>query len=726
MYYDRGLKKAEEVWGMRSKYSIGKWIKETEVVLTAVMLLSGCGKASGEATNENIGISQSTDIVQRIEEQEKGDLSSQEEKSPDYVEDWSTALDAPITVKKLTGVSEDFIYGVDVSSFLAERLSGVRYYDYDGQELDDQGFFDFLAECGVNTVRIRVWNDPRDEEGHSYGGGNNDVDTARQIGILATKAGMKVLLDFHYSDFWADPGKQTVPKAWAGMDIDTKAAALTEFTTETLVSLADAGVEVEIVQIGNEITNGLAGETNWANRCALLNAAIKGIESAEIVTEKDYRAAVHFTNPENGKYSFYAQNLKNFNVEYDIFASSYYSYWHGTTENLTAELSKIAETYGKDVMVVETSYIYTYEDGDGSGNTESEGKAGDKFNYAVSEQGQADAVYAVADAVRNCGTAGIGVCYWEPAWIPVNVYDGKADDAASVLTANREAWEQDGSGWATSYAGDYDTDAAQYYGGSAVDNEAWFDFYGKPLASARIYAYLKTGALAPLQATQAVCDHVKVSIGEQLELPQRAVVSYNDGSTTEEKILWDEAAASTVDTGTKGEYVVRGTVTVARAELESPAMFDVACTVTVAPENLLKNPGFEDEDMSMWEISSDVISRKNDMNNVHGGEWTLHFWSNSEIAYTVTQKLTLPAGTYAFGGYLEGGDAGNDADFSICVKAGGKEYIADTMVTKWQEWKNPEITDVQINGAEEVTVELRGKAAAKGWGAWDDMYLYAQ
>ena len=684
-----------------------KWFGLSACALTVAVILAGCVSGGGEVTVDgNSG--------------ESGQIQT------DGVEDRETAVDAPITVKKLTGVSEDFIYGVDVSSFLAERASGVKYYDYDGQELDDQGFFDFLAECGVNTVRIRVWNDPKDAQGHSYGGGNNDADTARQIGQLATKAGMKVLLDFHYSDFWADPGKQSAPKAWEGLDIEAKATALTEYTTVTLRDIVNAGVDVDIVQIGNEITNGLAGETNWANKCALLNAAVKGIEAVEHVTAKDYRVAVHFTNPENGKYSFYAQNLKNFHVEYDIFASSYYSYWHGTTENLTSELSKIANTYGKDVMVMETSYIYTYADGDGSGNTESEGKAGDKFNYAVSEQGQADEIYAVADAVRKCGVAGIGICYWEPAWIPVNVYDSQADNASSVLEANKEAWEKDGSGWATSYAGDYDADAAQYYGGSAVDNEAWFDFYGKPLASARIYAYLKTGAIAPLQATFADCEEVRVAIGGQLVLPEMAVVYYNDGSTTKENIVWDESSVSAIDTGVKGEYTVKGTVTVWQEKMEAPATFDIVCVVTVAPENLLCNPGFEEEDMSMWEISSDAISRKNDSNNVRSGDWTLHFWSNAEMTYTVSQKVALPAGTYTFGGYLEGGDAGNDASFSICVKADGKEYSAETMVTKWQEWKNPEITDIRLTQDAEVVVELHGKAAAKGWGAWDDLYLYAQ
>ena len=127
--------------------------------------------------------------------------------------------------------------------------------------------------------------------------------------------------------------------------------------------------------------------------------------------------------------------------------------------------------------------------------------------------------------------------------------------------------------------------------------------------------------------------------------------------------------------------------------------------------------------MSMWTISSDVISRKNDTNNVHSGDWTLHFWSDQPIEYTVEQTLTLDAGSYTYGGFLEGGDAGDSAAFAIYVIIDGVEVSEDTMVTKWQEWKNPEISFDIPSDATSVTIGIRGKAEAKGWGAWDDMYL---
>ena len=114
-------------------------------------------------------------------------------------------------VKKVEDLPDDFILGMDASSVIAEEQSGVKYYNFNGEEQD---VFRTLAESGVNYIRVRVWNDPYDENGNGYGGGNNDVEKAVEIGKRATKYGMKLLVNFQYSDFWADPAKQMVPKAW--------------------------------------------------------------------------------------------------------------------------------------------------------------------------------------------------------------------------------------------------------------------------------------------------------------------------------------------------------------------------------------------------------------------------------------------------------------------------------------------------------------------------------
>lgn len=407
-----------------------------------------------------------------------------------------------ITVQKVENLSEDFIMGADISSYLSLAESGVVFHDWQGEEIGNQGFFELLEESGLNCVRIRVWNDPYDEAGNGYGGGNCDLDTAKTLGKWATESGMTVCIDFHYSDFWADPGKQQAPKEWKDYNVEQKAEALKEYTLASLKELLDSGVDVTMVQIGNETTASFCGETDWADRCTLFSAGSEAVRQVAAEYERDIRVAIHFTNPEKGTYEFFASKLEEHSVDYDVFASSYYPYWHGTLENLTRQLKHVAEGYGKQVLVAETSWAYTLEDGDGHGNTVGSGTLG--LAYDISAQGQADAIRSVVQAVADVGDAGIGVMYWEPAWIPVQAYDWKSADAEKVLAANKEAWETYGSGWAASYAGEYDpNDAGKWYGGSAVDNQALFDFYGNPLESLKVFGYVRTGAVGgealPLQ-----------------------------------------------------------------------------------------------------------------------------------------------------------------------------------------------------------------------------------
>src|SRR5690606_32558939 len=159
--------------------------------------------------------------------------------------------------------------GVDVSSVLSLEESGVVFRDSSGEVAD---LFDVLADHGVTDVRIRVWNDPFDADGRGYGGGNVGVERAVEIGERATTAGLSVLVDFHYSDFWADPGKQMVPKAWAGLDLEAKAEAVTAFTRDALQAFEDAGVDVRMVQVGNETNNGVAGVSGWDGMATIFSA----------------------------------------------------------------------------------------------------------------------------------------------------------------------------------------------------------------------------------------------------------------------------------------------------------------------------------------------------------------------------------------------------------------------------------------------------------------------
>lgn len=370
----------------------------------------------------------------------------------------------------------DFICGMDVSSMIAEEASGVVYYNEAGEQAD---LLEVLSDAGINYIRVRVWNDPYDADGNGYGGGNCDVKKAAEIGARAAEYGMKLLVDFHYSDFWADPSKQMVPKAWEGLTDGEKEQACYDFTKESLETILDAGAEVGMVQIGNEINNGLSGETDWTKICGLLNKAGSAVREVAAESGTEIQIAVHFTNIEQYPWILtYPKTLEENGVDYDVFGVSYYPAWHGSMENLTKVLREISETYGKKVAVLETSYPYTTEDGDGFANSVSEEEPA--AGYPATVQGQADCIRDVMLSAAAAGEDVLGVFYWEGAWIPV----GKAED----VTANQKLWETYGSGWAGSYAASYDPyDAGKYYGGSSWDNQAVFDFTGHPLESLQVF-----------------------------------------------------------------------------------------------------------------------------------------------------------------------------------------------------------------------------------------------
>lgn len=619
-------------------------------------------------------------------------------------------VDADIFVEPIEGISDDFYRGVDISTILAQEASGVKYYDADGNEKD---LFDLLDDAGVNYIRVRVWNDPFDADGNGYGGGNCDTQTAATIGRRAAEHGMKLLVDYHYSDFWADPGKQFCPKAWKDLEIWDKADACHDFTFESLNVILDAGADVGMVQIGNEINNGMSGEKQNSFVASIMNGGAKAIREISALWGRDIKIAVHYANPEKPAAIIDKLNkLKDNGVDYDVVGLSYYPFWHGELSNLVDLMNKIRLDYGKDVMVAETSYAYTLEDGDGNGNSVSE-KDLSKY-YAATVQSQVNAVHDVCLAVVIA--KGLGVFYWEPAWIPVNHIDWNKNDAASLLSANKKAWEQYGSGWASSYAKAYDPkDAGIYYGGSAWDNQAWFDFDGRALPSLYTYKYLKYGASCDLKVDFAYDATVTISPGSELVLPETIDVHFNDRSKNgPAAVKWEEADIAAVDTGKVGEYYVNGS-------FEDGTK--TGCKVQVQYINLVENPSFEDDNRSMYSLSGNCGDYQKKESDATTGEWALHFWSESEVNMTAEQRITdLADGTYSFSIKAQGGDVGTTPEMFIYVQVGDTVYRQDFTVDGWVNWKNPKIDNIPVTGGT-VTVGVFVKTAAKGWGTIDDFYL---
>ena len=613
--------------------------------------------------------------------------------------------DSTVYVEPVDGISDDFYRGMDVSAVLALENSGVKYYNFDGEEQD---VFMTLAQAGVNYIRLRVWNDPYDENGNGYGGGNNDVATAITLGQRATQYGMKVCIDFHYSDFWADPKKQFVPKAWEGMDIEEKSDALYNFTLENLTQILDAGVDVGRVQVGNEINNGMCGETDASNVRKLLVSGSKAVRDAATASGKDILVAVHYTNIDDmKKLDTLLTGLQVKEIDYDIVGLSFYPYWHGTMDDLKNAITHIRDTYGKKVYVAENAYCYTSEDGDGSANS-IKGTDDLAEGYSASVQGQANEVRDVCAAASEAGAEGI--FYWEGTWIPV----GPADADNSAI------WEKYGSGWASSYAGGYDPkDAGQYYGGSSWDNQAMFDFTGHPLASLNIFKYLKYGATAPLAIDTIPEIVVSCNIGAEVKLPDTVSIIYNDRSEEQVPVTWDAEDIAVIDTENGGEFTIAGSLDEGT---------EVTAIVTVERVNYVQNPGFEDADTSMWTVTYSGETNPTDYQvkdaDAHSGEVAFHFWSGtSDMDFSIEQSFTdLEPGTYELSAFSQGGDLAADASMELYAVVDGKELTVPFMLTTYADWQNPTVSGIKVTDGT-LTIGVRYQCNKNSWGTLDDVTL---
>ncbi|OZG61350.1 carbohydrate-active enzyme [Bifidobacterium lemurum] len=631
---------------------------------------------------------------------------------------------ADINVQRIEGLSDDFIGGGDISSMLSLEESGVVFKDADGNAGD---LFALMKAGGMNYVRLRVWNDPYTADGQGYGGGNVDVDRAITMGKRATEAGLKVLVDFHYSDFWADPSKQQAPKAWESFegDADKTADAVYEYTVESLNKFKEAGVDVGMVQIGNETTAKIAGVTGWAGMSKVFNAGSRAVRE----TLPDAKVVLHFTNPDRvGSYANFAKWLNDNQVDYDVFASSYYPFWHGTTENLTNVLKQVASTYKKDVMVVETSWAYTLEDGDDDSNTvPKKVSATELKKYDISPQGQADAIHDVAEAVNNVGdndgdgeNDGLGVFYWEPAWLPVGT--GGKGNAELV-----ELWNAYGAGWATEAAGEYDpADAGKYWGGTGVDNQALFDFDGKALPSLNIFSYLHTGAatehvfssITPVEISAADTDSIEAI---KAMLPAEVTAEYTDGVDETESVTWQSDALDWIRGA--GTYAITGTTT---AGHEATATITVVDTATM---NRVTDGSFEDSaNDGAWAITGTSGAASIKAQNPSDGQRALCFWYGSAFEFSASRTISgLEPGEYTLTAKSEGAYVGGNAESNPLTLSGKGDadeaaVTATLGLTAWNDWHSASAT-VTVGEEGSVEISIGGSFGAGDWGSIDEVSL---
>lgn len=312
--------------------------------------------------------------------------------------------------------AEPFIRGVDISA-LEEVENGGGIFSDNGTAGDA---IDILHGHGVNYIRLRLWHSPSGETG--------SLDSVLRIAARGREAGLGLLLDIHYSDNWADPNKQYRPAAWEGLTFETLADSVRAYTADVVGRLNTAGVLPDMVQIGNEISCGmlwndgkvcgtLDKEIRWKNLAALVNAGIDGVR-AGAGSGKMPRIMIHFDDGgDNGKCRWFYGSLAGEGVAFDIIGLSFYPWWHGTLDELGANLDDLAARYRKDIIVVETAYPWTLGWFDNEHNLvglEGQLQAG----FEATADGQKLFIEKVIETVGSIeGGRGKGVFYWAPEWI---------------------------------------------------------------------------------------------------------------------------------------------------------------------------------------------------------------------------------------------------------------------------------------------------------------------
>lgn len=355
-----------------------------------------------------------------------------------------------------------FIKGMDLSTLLEMERCGAKYYDH-GTEKD---ILRIMKEYDVDTIRLRLWNDPKSESGEPYGAGNNDLAETIAIGKKVTEAGLGVLLNFHYSDFWADPGKQIKPKAWANYGVEELEKAVYDFTEESLTKVLESGVNVTLIQVGNELSNGLLwpeGQVpNYDNIARFVSAGIRACRKVN----PDIPIMIHLDNGGNNElYRRWFDNYIDRGADFDYIGLSYYPFWHGRLDQLENNMNDIAVRYGKDLIIAEVSMGFTMEDYKDYEKLSDEERKGyatrphliENIDYPMTIQGQTDFIKDLLGRLANvAGNHGAGFFWWEPAWIPVP-----------------------GSGWATPASLKYMNDPGPC--GNEWANQALFDYDGNIL-----------------------------------------------------------------------------------------------------------------------------------------------------------------------------------------------------------------------------------------------------
>mgnify|MGYP001183562899 CR=1 FL=1 len=312
------------------------------------------------------------------------------------------------------------IKGVDLSFVDEIETEGGAYFDENGTKVD---VIELLHQHGVNAVRLRLW--------HTPSGGYCNLDRTIKMAKRAKQFGMDFLLNFHYSDYWADPGKQTKPKAWKNFDREQLREAVYQYTKEVMEACNEAGVTPDMVQVGNEITNGMLWEEgkiykqvdgeiieDWDSITTFLRAGLDAVKDAT-PSNKSIKTMIHIDRggDNEGTRKFFDQ-MESYSISYDVIGLSYYPWWHGSIQDFKDNLKDTALRYNKEIIVVEIAYPWVLPEE----QEEEEGPyVGDHLveGFPATPEGQRDYLKEIMKIVAEVPNGlGLGTYYWEPCWIP--------------------------------------------------------------------------------------------------------------------------------------------------------------------------------------------------------------------------------------------------------------------------------------------------------------------
>lgn len=578
-----------------------------------------------------------------------------------------------------------FIKGADISTLQALEDKGAKFYD-GGVETD---LLTILKDRGVNYIRLRLWNDPKQSGQAPDGTYYNDRAHTIKMAKRVKQAGFKLLLDFHYSDIWAHPGQQVKPADWEGLTFEQLKDAVYGYTSDVMNELRNEGAYPDMVQIGNEINTGIihpeGSNENFDQMVQLLKEGIQAVRDTTPAGQ-DTKIMLHLA--EGGKNGVFVDFFNKIEaaggVDYDIIGISYYPYWHGTFYDLKYNMDDLVKRYNKPVIVAETAYAFTADNGDDLPNN-----VGPKEIETVGLPATVDNQKLVLETVFNTvasvnGHQGLGAFYWEPAWL-------------------KEV------GWTTGE-------------GNAWENQAMFDFNGNALDSLDAFKFTP-GSLAVQPILVYPSLGVTVYKGENPVLPSTVEVQYNDGSMKSENVVWDAISADQLNR--TGKFTVYGTVSgfSQKAKIE----------ITVKDQiNYVKNYSFESGDLSDWTLtgtSKDVGQVKDETGNAHSGKHAFNYWNGQDFAYELTQTVKdLPNGSYTLKAYVSGEkeDPANNKVHSafqlFAENSAGDKKFADVETTGWNQWKQYVVENIQVTEGQ-LKIGFNVEATAGMWGWIDDIEL---